>query len=140
MSYVQDNLLPNEQIIHMGKINIWALWVPITIGVLLLPFYGFGLLFLIIAAMECVSTELALTNKRVIAKYGFIRRTTVEISLLKLEAIQVQQGIIGRIFNFGDIIMTSAGNPRATIPGIDKPLEFRRKFLELQDKVQPVNI
>jgi uncharacterized membrane protein YdbT with pleckstrin-like domain len=138
MSYVQDNLLPKEEIILIEKINLWALLMPITIGILLLPVFGFGLLFLIAAAMEYFSTELALTNKRVIAKFGFIRRTTVEISLLKVETIQVRQGFVGRIFNFGDIVVTGAGNPQAIIPGIDKPLNFRRKFLELQDSVQSV--
>jgi len=139
MSYVQENLLPKEEILQMGKINMWALFMPITIGILLLPIFGFGLLFLAGAAMEYYSTELALTNKRVIAKFGFIRRNTVEIPLYRVEAIQVRQGIIARIFNFGDIVITGAGNPQATIPGIDQPLAFRRKFLELQEVAQTAN-
>ncbi len=140
MSYVQNNLLPKEEIILMGKISLWALLMPITIGILLLPVFGFGLLFLIGAAMEYFSTELALTNKRVIAKFGFIRRSTVEISLFRIETIQVRQGFVGRIFDFGDIVVTGAGNPQAIIPGIHKPLNFRRTFFELQDSTQAIQL
>ena len=82
------------------------------------------------------STEVAYTNKRVIAKFGFIRRETVELNINKVESMQVTQGVLGRIFNFGSLVISGAGNPQAPIPGISRPMTFRKSFMEYQDKIQ----
>ncbi|WP_200883498.1 PH domain-containing protein [Aquabacterium sp. NJ1] len=86
------------------------------------------------ALIRYKKTELAFTNKRVIAKFGFISRHTVEIYLSKVESLQVSQGIFGRIFDFGTLIISGAGNPRAPIPGIDSPMLLRRLLMEFQDR------
>ncbi len=104
---------------------VWTSW-PWWIG-------GIGLLFGVSATITYYTTELAITNKRVIAKFGFIRRNTVEINISKIESIQIDQGIRGRIFNFGSIIVSGAGNPVAPIPGISSPLEFRKMFFKVQE-------
>jgi uncharacterized membrane protein YdbT with pleckstrin-like domain len=107
----------------------------------ILVFYGLGLLFWIPAEIKYFTTELAITNKRVIAKFGLISRATIEINLQKVESIQGNQGILGRIFNFGSIVVSGAGNPQAPIPGISNPLQFRRAFidtLESNGQTQPV--
>ena len=77
---------------------------------------------------------MAFTNKRVIAKFGFISRKTIELNISKVESIQVNQGILGRIFNYGTLIVSGAGNPQAPIPGISDPMAFRRSFMESQDQ------
>ncbi|UOO81955.1 PH domain-containing protein [Uruburuella testudinis] len=81
-----------------------------------------------------MTTELALTNKKVIAKFGFIRRSTIELNLDKVESISVEQGFIGRIFNFGSIVVRGTGGSQAPIPYIAQPLEFRRQVNALLDK------
>ena len=78
--------------------------------------------------------ELAMTNKRVISKKGFIRRDTSELKLSKLETIEIKQSIFGRIFGFGKIICIGTGGSETSIDNIDNPLEFRKKFLEYTDK------
>lgn len=83
-------------------------------------------------------TEMALTNRRFIAKVGFIRRDTIEINLNRIESIQINQGIFGRIFNYGTIIMAGTGTSHAPIGGIDDPLIFRKKFDEIIHKHQAV--
>lgn len=76
-----------------------------------------------------------MTNKRVIAKFGFISRQTIELNIGKVESIQVSQGILGRVFNFGSLVFAGAGNPQAPIPGISDPMTFRRVFMETQDEL-----
>lgn len=61
------------------------------LGLLLLSFYGLGLLLWISAAITYYTTELAITNKRVVAKFGLIRRNTVEMNISKVESVQVDQ-------------------------------------------------
>lgn len=80
--------------------------------------------------IQVKTTELAITNRRTIAKFGWIRRSTIEMYNLKIESIQVEQGIAGRIFNYGSIILSGAGNPQAPIPGIADPMAFRRALLQ----------
>jgi uncharacterized membrane protein YdbT with pleckstrin-like domain len=132
-NYVEKNLVSGEQVIYKGQLSLWHLAPNIIAGVLLLPVFGLGLLVLLGVVIRYKSTELAITNKRIVAKFGFIRRSTVEIGVRKIESIQVHQGILGRLFNFGSIVMAGAGNPQAPIPGISQPMEFRRQFLEHQE-------
>jgi len=132
-SYVASNLINGETIKYEGKVSVWSLLPKILIGLVLLPVYGLGLLFWISAAITYYTTELAITDKRVVAKFGLIRRDTVEMNISKIESIQVEQGVIGRIFNFGSIVVAGAGDPKAPIPGISTPLMFRKRFFEVQE-------
>ena len=79
------------------------------------------------------TTELAVTTKRVIVKHGFVRRRTVEINLNKVESIQVDQGVLGRIFDFGTLVVAGTGASHAPITGIAAPMAFRKAFIEAQD-------
>lgn len=132
-SYVRKVLTSGEAIIHEGKLSLWSLAGPIILGGVLLPVFGIGLVIWLGVYIRYISTELAITNKRVIAKFGFIVRSTVELNIRKVESIQVNQGILGRIFNYGSIVIAGAGTPQAPIPGISQPLEFRSAFIEAQD-------
>lgn len=132
-SYVESALTKGEQVVYQGKVSIWSLAPLLLLGFIFLAFYGLGLLFWAAAAIRYLTTELAITNKRVIAKFGLISRSTIEINLQKIESIQVNQGIFGRIFNFGSIVVSGAGNPQAPIPGISSPLQFRRAFVDTQE-------
>ena len=133
--YVQSTLISDEQVIYEAKLSFWSDLPASLLGFFLLTFYGLGLVIWIILYMQYVSTELAFTNKRVVAKFGFISKKTIELNISKVESLQISQNFLGRIFNFGTIIISGAGNPQAPIPGIANPMEFRRAFMEHQDKV-----
>jgi uncharacterized membrane protein YdbT with pleckstrin-like domain len=136
-TYVEQALTSGERVIYSAKLSLWSQAHLLILGVLSLPIMGLGFLFLLNIAIKYFTTELAVTNKRVVAKAGLIRRTTIEINIGKVESIQVQQGIFGRIFNFGSIIVAGAGNPQGAFAGISMPLEFRRAFLETQEQNSP---
>ena len=131
-SYIEGALIKDEKVIYTGKVSLWSLAPLIALGVLTI-IWGIGLVFWIVAYIRYKTTELAFTNKRVIAKFGFISRQTVELNITKVESIQVNQGVLGRIFNFGTLVISGAGNPQAPIPGISDPMAFRRAFMESQD-------
>ena len=83
--------------------------------------------------VKVATTELALTNKRIIAKFGFIRRSTVELRLEKVESISINQGLLGRLLGYGTVVVKGTGGTGTPIPSIKKPLDFRRivnNFLE----------
>jgi uncharacterized membrane protein YdbT with pleckstrin-like domain len=131
-SYIDKALIKDERVLYRGNISLWSLSLLLFLGVILLP-VGIGLIFLLVAYIRYKTTELAITNKRVIAKFGFISRRTVEININKVESIQVEQGIAGRIFDYGSLIISGAGDPQAPITGISDPMRFRKAFIEAQD-------
>ncbi len=135
-SYVEGALVKDEKIVHLGHISLWSLWHLIAFGLVLLPVFGLGLIFLIMAYVRYKTTELAITTKRVIVKFGLIRRRTIEININKVESIQVDQEILGRVFNFGTLVISGAGNPQAPVAGISSPMDFRRAFIEAQDQAK----
>jgi len=134
-SYVESVLSSGETVEYEAKVSIWSLMPLFIIGLVLLPLYGLGLIFWISAYLKYVSTELAITNKKIIAKFGFIKRDTIELLLPKVESIQVNQSLFGRMLNYGSIVVSGAGNPQAPVPGISSPIQFRRTFMDIQERL-----
>jgi uncharacterized membrane protein YdbT with pleckstrin-like domain len=129
MSYIDDSLIEGERVVHKARMSWWSQFWLIFVGLVTLVIVV-GLFLLVAAWIRMKSTEIAITNKRVIAKFGFIRRSTVEINLDKVEALRVEQGFWGRMLNYGTILMSGAGTSVAPMRDIADPLVFRRKFME----------
>lgn len=90
-----------------------------------------GLLVLIQPIIAKETTELVITNRRIIAKFGLISRYTIEINLSKVESISVSQSIFGRLLDYGDIEIVGTGGTREPIQSISKPILFRKKVDEI---------
>ena len=71
------------------------------------------------------TTETDVTNMRVVHKTGFIKRRTFEMSLDKIESVDVNQSILGRIMNYGDVTIRGVGEGFEKIKAIASPLAFR---------------
>ncbi len=127
-SYIEGALIENEKVIHVGHVSLWSLTHLLFLGVVLLPI-GIGVIFLIAAFIRYRSTELAITNRRVIAKFGFVSRRTIELNLGKIEGIEVSQTVLGRMLDYGSLTMSGVGSLKEPIHGISHPLEFRRAFM-----------
>jgi len=133
VSYIDDSLIEGEILVHRGRISWWSVFWLLFLGILTLVLLV-GIVFLAMAWIRIRSTEIAITNKRIIAKFGFIKRHTVEINLDKVESLRVEQGLWGRFLNFGTIYVSGAGTAVAPFPDIADPLVFRRKFMEATDR------
>ena len=106
-SYINQILIDGEQVIYQARLSMWSQSVLVLVGIVLLPAFGVGLILLLWAWLICRTTELAITNKRIISKSGIIQRTIMELRLDKIESIKVDQGIMGRILNFGSITISA---------------------------------
>jgi uncharacterized membrane protein YdbT with pleckstrin-like domain len=137
VSYIDDSLIAGETVIHRARVSWWSQFGLVLLGIVTLVVV-IGLFFLAAAWIKVRSTEIAITNRRVIAKFGFIKRHTVEINLDKVEALKVEQGFLGRILNYGTIFISGAGTSVAPIANIADPLVFRRKFMEATNR--PMNM
>jgi len=158
MSYVDGNLMAGEKVIYRAEIH-WYIFIPGTIwlligiafvyaskhgnpgdpnplGVVGAIFAIIGIILLIKAFITKISTELAVTSKRVIAKAGLISRTTVELNHGKVESMNVDQSIMGRVLGFGTIVVNGTGGGKTPIPNIKAPMNFRRNAMETIDANQ----
>jgi uncharacterized membrane protein YdbT with pleckstrin-like domain len=150
MSYIDGNLLEGEQVVYRTRLH-WLLFIgPVLFtAVVLLPIAWFlyngtwssftwiplalGLLVLLATFIKRQSSDFAVTNKRVMMKVGVFSTRSVELLLSKIEAIAVNQSFIGRIFGYGDIVVTGSGGTREAFSHIEGPLEFRRAVQSVTD-------
>ena len=128
-----------DRIVYRAKISGWIYFLPIIliiISVLIMSnseeWAWVGALVFLVGLVDLV-TELYITQKFTIAKYGLIRRETIEMLNDKVESIRVNQSILGRILNYGNIIVVGAGGSSSPIRFIAEPLEFRRQLLYVQE-------
>ena len=130
MSYAEDVLIQGEKIVYETKVSLWSMAIPITIGIAT-SFILIGLFILLYVYLVYRSTEIAITNKRIIYKTGFISRKTMEINLPKVESIQVEQSIVGRVFDFGTVTISGTGSHQAEITHVKKPVGLRNAFANI---------
>src|SRR5687767_13851313 len=121
-SYVDSVLISGESLLHRGHVSLWPHTWKILLGIVLLP-VEIGRVLLPWVSTVYKTTAIAITNKRIIAKFGFISRSTIEINLPKVESVQVDQGVMGRMLDYGTIIVAGAGTPNLSIPGAAEPLQ-----------------
>ena len=87
-----------------------------------------ALYWTIMAWFRRATTETDVTNFRIVHKTGFIKRRTFEMSLDKVESVDVNQSILGRIMNYGDVTIMGVGEGKETIQTIASPLAFRNSI------------
>lgn len=100
---------------------------------------GVGLIIVSAGFFKRSSTEMAVTNKRVLVKVGIMSRRSIEIMLSKIESVRVDQTVMGRIFGYGTIIVRGVGGTPEPFADIAHPLDFRRHVQEQIDRLQPDN-
>lgn len=121
MGYVDSNLASGESVAHRGEIH-WAIFIR---GILLSPFL-IGIAMLILDLFTKISTEMAVTNKRVIIKTGLISTRTVELNLSKVENIAVSQSLFGRMLGYGSITVVGTGGTKEPFRWVKDPIAFRQ--------------
>jgi uncharacterized membrane protein YdbT with pleckstrin-like domain len=143
MGYIDRHLLPGEQVLYRTRLH-WKLYVGpvllilpvlLPLGILalssehswlaLLPAAA-ALLLLLIAFIRRRTSEFAVTTKRVILKLGVLNTRSVELLLAKIEGITVTQSLAGRLFGFGEIVVTGSGGTQEPFASIQAPLELRQ--------------
>jgi uncharacterized membrane protein YdbT with pleckstrin-like domain len=139
MSYVESNLLPNEQVTYWARLHwiiymlpafVFATAILVAVGggwIAGIAIAIVGFILLLPPWIKSSSSEFAVTNKRVLIKVGLIRRHSLELLLQKVEGIGVDQGILGRILGYGTITVSGVGGTKEAFRVISNPLEFRRQ-------------
>jgi hypothetical protein len=150
MSYTEKSVQPGETVRFHSRVH-WIIYVRgiviIVLGVLVaiglrqldpnptgfsvpsLVAIAIGLVIgafsLLLAWWRRLTTEVAITENRIVYKRGFIRRHTFEMNMSKVESVHVNQSVAGRVFDYGDIIIRGVGSSFEPLRTISRPLEFR---------------
>ena len=147
MGYIDDNLMPGEQVIYRTRLH----WIYFLIPAILLALFllmisilgssielaGLGFVAMAILLYLCflvkslaslrsyLSSEFAVTNRRVLLKkVGWSRQKTEETELEKVDSIGVDQGLVGRILGYGTITIAELGRPRVPLRRVAHAPEF----------------
>ena len=149
--YIEQDLMSDEWIAYRTRLH-WVLFLgPVTVGLAgalaIIPFFAaktvndpstatccigpFLLLLALLSGISAVVTymtsEFAVTNKRVLFKMGFIRRRSLDLMLAKVEAIGINQSVLGRLLGYGTVVITGTGGVRQPFKNVVNPLELRRQ-------------
>ena len=149
--YIDEILQPGEKVLYSTNAH-WIFFLPAIIGWVL------ALAFLVASAMvpagppalTCqalaaiaaiaalyktvtawfhrFTTETDVTNMRIVHKTGFVQRQTFEMSLDKVESVDVNQSILGRIVDYGDVTILGVGKSEEKIDTVASPLKFRNSI------------
>ena len=107
---------------------LWHQIIVVRLGILALFLVGLYLFahMMIVRA----TTEIAVTNERIIYKKGLIARHVGELDIDRIEGVSVQQGVLGRMRGYGRVCVRGMGVGEVILPPIESPLEFRRAINE----------
>jgi len=148
MGYLQHVLQPGETVLQEGRLHWFIYWRAVlwfifacavaapsfliaspTIRITTLAagglFLVLAILFAIEAAIRRHSTELAVTDHRIIYKTGVFSRHTMEMNRSKVESVDVDQSFFGRMFGYGTILVRGTGGSLEPLPNIQDPLTLR---------------
>jgi uncharacterized membrane protein YdbT with pleckstrin-like domain len=150
--YIDDILQPGEKVLYSTNAH-WIFFLPaILLWILAAVFFvlsgmvpagsplivacwALAAIVAVVALYKTVTawfhrwtTETDVTNLRVVHKTGFISRKSFEMSLDKVESVDVTQSIAGRVFDFGDVTIMGVGEGKETIKTIASPLAFRNSI------------
>ena len=149
MRYVTRILQPGERIVYSTKLH-WFIYLrtillliiciilagaarftadnqnlSLALGIAAAIFALLALSSALRAFTRRATTELAVTDQRVIYKAGLLARHTLEMNRGKVESVTVDQTLLGRVFGYGTIIVRGTGSTLEPIRDISNPLTFR---------------
>jgi uncharacterized membrane protein YdbT with pleckstrin-like domain len=150
MAYILDNLGSDEAVVHTTKLH-WIIFMPaimwaIVSSLILIPalhwpdvrmllymISGVTLLFAGVCGVRAwwhqFTTEIAVTNHRIIYKRGFIRRHTMEMALPNVETVYVDQSVLGRLLGYGSVHALGTGESLEALDVVDNPVGLRNSIV-----------
>lgn len=154
--YIKNSLSRDEEIMYIAKFH-WFKWMAHYIyvifavllsasvfvayrnnilttdikSVMLLVAFFLFLMMSIASYVDLVTKEMGITNKRVIFKKGFIHTDSDELLLNKIESIEIEQSLWGRIFGYGDMFFAGTGTTKVEFRDVSRPVQLKKHIEEL---------
>jgi len=148
MAYYTKVLQPDERVLAIGHLHwsihrhallllmvallvlvasFWAPWPDGAVGIRIVAvgFAIIGLLMFLASSIRRRSTEIVVTDRRVIYKRGILSRHTVEMNVSKIEAVDIEQSLTARLLDYGTIMIHGTGADIEPLQRIERPLAIR---------------
>ena len=151
-AYANSVLASDEQVVYETKLHTIMFVEPIVALLFLMLFFigsllsgdlGASLFFLVLAVLPLVlatlayvGSEFVVTNKRLITKTGVISRSSSDMNFNKIEGLSVDQGIVGRMIDFGTVGVRGTGGFVQRFSRIDKPFQLKRALDEAMEAMK----
>ena len=122
-SYVLESFLEEEELVAVGEFH-WAsklgatLLVPVLVGI--------GMW------VRILTTEVAVTDRRLIVKRGWIARKSEELQLAKVEEVNLRQSAWGRVLGYGQVAVMGTGLGEVVLPVLARPMELKQAIQQAQ--------
>lgn len=140
MSYITRHLLPGEEVLYDTRLSVWSLsqwWfvgAVALLGIFINHLAGVmlfiaGAIILLGCWLEWSTAEIGVTSMRVVVKTGWISRKTTEISLARVEGVEIIQSLSQRLLGYGNVLVSGVGSHKARVKNVVDPMEFRLEFL-----------
>lgn len=142
MSYLKNKLVnSSESVQYEALVSRWtlapsgiyfvaAIVVSLFINKFVWPasilLFLLGFILLAQSLIYLATTELLVTDNRVLFKKGLLSVNTEELPPQKIETIEVKQSLIARIFNYGTLIIKGVGIGSILIRGVHNPYSATR--------------
>jgi membrane protein YdbS with pleckstrin-like domain len=149
MGYIEQSIGPTETLLYKARFHwlyyaaAWAALILLAIAmgcilfyarsvtaILLLSICVLGLLLLLRCMLPIWTTEIGVTNHRLIVKRGWLGRSTDELQLNAIEKVNFNQGFLGRLFGFGNVDVHGTGMDDLHIPAVADPMELLKAIEE----------
>jgi uncharacterized membrane protein YdbT with pleckstrin-like domain len=145
MKYLRNYVGANEPLLLTTELH-WILFLyPFLYSIMLVLFVNFRSIHFppiihigggvivavawILAMARYLFTEFALSKQRVLMKQGLIRVQTAELLMARIESVEMQQSILGRILGYGTLLIHGTGGNQLVFRQIADPVGFRQKVL-----------
>ncbi len=125
MSYIEDSLGQNEIVIGSAYYH-WTYRLMALLALIFLGIFIVGIWIFFAMMIRVWTTEIAVTNQRLVFKTGWLSLHTQEMALPNIEGVKVSQGIWGRILGYGHVRIEGTGVDAIMTPPIAHPVDFRR--------------
>lgn len=123
--YIQSSLSQNENLIYEAQHHIIGILSPI----MWCGFFGIG--FIIGKhhhIIDYFTASLAITDRRTVGKRGLLSTKTLDLILERISSVEIKQGLLGRIFNYGTIVIATDGYHKQEFHVIKDPVLFKKIF------------
>jgi uncharacterized membrane protein YdbT with pleckstrin-like domain len=125
MSYIAQALAPGEQVRATARLH-WMLWARAWGALIVLGIVLVGVWIFVRQLIFNLTTEIAVTDRRLIRKFGFLERRVLDMGLESIESVQIDQDFWGTVFGYGRLTIHGTGDDSWVTPLIADPVGFRR--------------
>ncbi|MEO0982038.1 MAG: PH domain-containing protein [Pseudomonadota bacterium] len=134
MSYIDKRLSDSEEVVHRGRFH-WFNLVVTWAALIFLGIFLVGIFLFIVRMIRRATTEMAVTNRRVVMKTGLFNVKVDSLTLEAIESVQEEQGLLGRVLGYGRVSVCGKGDLHIDYPAMKQHHDFSKAIEHARSKV-----